>query len=74
MGNAFKLLLRLSDLAFLAATGVKTAADSYKALRAELDKFTAENRDPTDAELAGLLKKTEDLSARLDAADDKLNG
>ena len=73
MGNTAKLLLRLTDLAVLIATEGAAAIKQYRELRGKIGTFVEQNREPTDAEFHELLRETESLSSRLDAADKRLN-
>jgi len=69
---AIQLALKLADLATLAITDGGKAKSEYETLRAKLETFQSENRDPTADEFRALAAETTALSNRLDAAANRL--
>lgn len=69
---AIQLALKLADLATTAITEGGKAKSEYQTLRAKLETFQIENRDPTADEFRALMAETNALSDRLDAAANRL--
>jgi hypothetical protein len=64
-----ELILKILDLAVVGAMSF----DRLQALRAKVATIVAEGREPTDDEWAALIGDIDEASARLDAADHRLN-
>ncbi|WP_157218655.1 hypothetical protein [Flavisphingomonas formosensis] len=69
MGNALQLILHLLNVAIAAGAAI----DQFTRIRAQVEAMVAEGRDPTPEEWEGLLADLPDWSARLEAANAKLN-
>lgn len=74
-GTAAILLLVLELLGVLSTllAQIPDAKDRYDQIRAKIKQFIDEDRDPTDEEFLALIEEANGLSARLRAANQRLN-
>jgi hypothetical protein len=70
MQNALNIIIQLLNLGLAAGEAYARFAD----IRDRLEAMKAEGREPTEAEWAELDAEVSALTARLEAADDRLNG
>lgn len=70
MQTASQIILQILNIAVAGSAAI----EQLSAIRAQVEEMTADGRDPTDAEWQSLLADIQSLSARLEAADERLNG